>query len=80
MSIKTLEVPMGQIKGLMQGVDESLLSLSYSPDCANISVEDGTIKTHKGTTYYIDPSTHEGTVETPDTTGTHISRSAASCL
>lgn len=51
--IPTLKARMGQAKGLMQGVDENLLSLSYSPDCQNIDVTDGMLSTIKGSLKYI---------------------------
>ncbi len=47
---KTLKIQPGQMKGLMQGVDENLLKPSYSPDCQNIDVSEGIISTRKGGT------------------------------
>ncbi len=48
MALKTLKVPFGEMKGLMQAVDDNLLSLSYSPDCQNIDVSEGILSTRKG--------------------------------
>jgi hypothetical protein len=52
MGIKTLQYGIGQAKGLYQGIDDNLLSMSYSPDCQNIDVSDGIISTRKGSTQY----------------------------
>lgn len=56
MSLDTMKQNIGQTKGLYQGIDENLLSMSYSPDCQNISVKDGIISTHKGSSILTDIS------------------------
>jgi hypothetical protein len=48
MALSTLKVPFGQMKGLMQAVDDNLLPLSYSPDCANIKVDEGALTVMRG--------------------------------
>ncbi len=43
-----LPINIGNVKGLMQAVDDNLLNMSFSPDCVNIDVSDGIISTMKG--------------------------------
>lgn len=50
MALKPLKIPFGEMKGLMQAVDDNLLSLSYSPDCQNFRVDNGILSTVKGST------------------------------
>ena len=51
--IPIIPVKLGQVKGLMQAIDDELLNPAYSSDCQNIDVSDGIISTRQGSTLYV---------------------------
>lgn len=53
MGIPQITIKMGRARGLMQGIDENLMSLAYSPDCQNFDVSEGDLSTRKGITKFI---------------------------